>query len=158
MRWIWWIIFLSGWVWPAMAKAQPYFPVKLNKKWGLIDAGGKVVLQPEYDAIGEFKQFGYAVMQRQGRVGLLNRYGREIIAPRYDDLKVLDSTLVAVLDLGQWMVINPDGKIVLNKGYTKVEVWGKYLAFLQNKKWGIVDRYGHLVAEPRYDEVYQENS
>lgn len=40
------------------------------------------------------------VMQRAGRVGLLNQSGEEIVAPKFDDLKVLDSTLIAVMDLG----------------------------------------------------------
>ncbi|MBK8704789.1 MAG: WG repeat-containing protein [Saprospiraceae bacterium] len=125
----------------------------------MIDASGQVVLKPGYDAIGDFKDFGYAVMQRQGKIGLLNREGKEIIAPRYEDLKVLDSTLIAVMDYGEWMVINLHGQVVLNKGYTRVQVWdGEYLAFLQNKKWGIVNKYGRLIAEPRYDEVYREDA
>lgn len=157
MRWIW-MVLLAGLFFPAILSAQPYFPVKLNKKWGLIDAGGRVVLQPEYDAIGDFKKYGYAVMQKYGRVGLLNKQGRELIPPKYDDLKVLDSTLIAVMDLGEWMVINPEGKLILPKGYSRVQVWdGKFLAYLQNKKWGIVNHQGKVIAEPKYDEVSQED-
>ncbi|MBL7791931.1 MAG: WG repeat-containing protein [Saprospiraceae bacterium] len=158
MRWNWIASILLG-LWSISLQAQPYFPVKINKKWGLIDASGQVVLKPGYDAIGDFKDFGYAVMQRQGKIGLLDREGKEIIAPRYEDLKVLDSTLIAVMDFGEWMVINLHGQVVLNKGYTRVQVWdGEYLAFLQNKKWGIVNKYGRLIAEPRFDEVYREDA
>jgi hypothetical protein len=134
--------------------AQQYFPVKIEKKWGLIDVDGQVVLPPQYDAIGEFKNFGYAVMQRNGLVGLLGPGGRELLPPRYDDLKVLDSTLVAVMDLGEWMVIDLTGRIVLQKGYDRVHVWdGQYLAFLKNGLWGIVDRNGRVIAKPEFDEI-----
>lgn len=137
--------------------AQSFFPVKLNKKWGLINKQGELVLPPEYSAIDEFDEYGYAVMQRNGMVGLLNEAGREVLAARYDDIKVLDHDLIAVMDLGEWMVINLEGETILDKGYTKVEVWrGDYLAFQQNGKWGVVTKHGQQVVPPRFDEVYQE--
>ena len=117
--------------------AQQYFPVKQNKKWGLINAEGDVVLPPEYDAIGEFKQFGYAIMQKNGGVGMLNKFGFEIIPPKYNDIKVLDSTLVAVMDQGEWMVINLNQEIVLEKGYERIQIWDRqYLAYMKGGKWG----------------------
>ncbi len=137
--------------------AQRYFPIKVEKKWGLINAEGDIVLSPVYDAIGEFKQYGYAVMQREGRVGLLGDGGREVVAPRYDDLKVLDSTLIAVMDHGEWMVINLYGHLILDKGYQRVNVWeGGYLAYRKGGKWGITDAYGNQLAEPVYDDIQLE--
>lgn len=134
--------------------AQPYFPVKMEKKWGLMDETGKIVLNPEYDAIGAFEQYGYSVMQRHGGVGLLNASGDEIIAPKYEDLKVLDSTLVAVMDEEAWFVIDLAGNIILNKGYDRVHVWkGKYLAYLQNEQWGIAARDGSTLCTPQFDEI-----
>ena len=65
------LLVLGGKIWP-----QQYFPVKQDKKWGLIDAEGQIVLAPRYEAIGEFKAFGYAVMQRDGGVGLLDKSGK----------------------------------------------------------------------------------
>ena len=139
---------------PAMLEAQPLFPVKKDKKWGLMNAEGKLVQQPVYDAIGEFKQFGYAVMQRQGKVGLLNAQGREIVPPRYGDLKTLDSTLVSVMENGAWSVINLSGKTILKPGFERVELLtAGWLAFMQDKKWGIVDAGGKIIAPPKYDEI-----
>ena len=96
-------------------------------------------------------------MQRNGGVGLLNEFGREIIAPKYDDLKVLDSTLIAVMDFGEWMVINLNGKIVLKKGYERVHLWnGGLLAFMEYGKWGIVNSNGQQIVAPEYDEIRVE--
>ncbi|GJM33287.1 MAG: hypothetical protein DHS20C18_22880 [Saprospiraceae bacterium] len=137
--------------------AQHHFPVKLDKKWGLIDSNGKLVLDPVYDAIGDFKQFGYAVMQRKGGVGLLNRSGKEIVPPNFDDIRVLDSTLIAAMDRGEWMVINLNGDIILEKGYSRVQLWANgHLAYLLKDKWGVVDKNGRTVAFPLYDEIYLE--
>jgi WG repeat protein len=145
---------------PLLLPAQSLFPIKKDKKWGLMNSDGQLVQQPVYDAIGEFKQFGYAVMQRGGKVGMLSNKGAEVVPPEYDDLKVLDSTLISVMSNGKWQVVNLEGRVILKPGYERVQVLNpgsrsrrSYLAFLVNKKWGIVDSYGRVVAVPKYDEA-----
>ncbi|MEZ5038318.1 MAG: WG repeat-containing protein [Saprospiraceae bacterium] len=147
-----WIFLLS-----CPLQGQGHFPVKINKKWGLIDANGQMVLAANYDAIGEFKKYGYAVMQKEGRVGLLNEKGIEIIAAQYDDLKVLDSTLVAVMDAGEWMVVNLKEEVILPKGYDRVEVWSnQFIAYVRQDKWGIMGRNGKAILPADFDEISQE--
>lgn len=129
-----------------------------------MNAEGRLVQQPVYDAIGEFKQFGYATMQRKGRVGLLNSEGVEIVPPQYDDVKALDSTLITVMENGQWKVVNLAGQVILPAGYEQVEVLKSqrqigfivspaFLTYKKNKKWGIVNEQGLVLATPRFDEV-----
>jgi WG containing repeat len=149
---------------PLLLDAQSLFPIKKDKKWGLMNAEGRLVQQPIYDAIGEFKQFGYATMQRQGQVGLLNSEGVEIVPPAYEDVKAVDSTLISVMEKGAWKVINLEGKVVLPTGYEQVEVLKTkkqlgfsqplaFLSFKKNKKWGVMSELGVLVASPRFDEI-----
>lgn len=136
------------------ALAQPFFPIKQGHKWGLINSEGELVQSPLYDAIGEFKQYGYAVMQREGKVGLLGKDGQEVLRPAYEDLKVLDSTLVAVMKGGEWMVVNLQGKIILDQGYDRVKVLrANCLAYQKGGKWGLRNQFGHELAPPLYDEI-----
>ncbi len=119
-----------------------------------MNAKGKVVIEPKYDAIGEFKEFGYASMQHNGRIGLLNQSGKEIIAPKYDDIKILDSLLFAVLDISDWAVINIKGDVILKNGYEQVHIYkGKYIGFTKNRKWGIANIDGQIISQPQYDEI-----
>jgi hypothetical protein len=135
-------------------KTQHFFPVKLDKKWGLINTDGKLVQDPIYDAIGEFKHFGYAVMQKNGAVGLLGPNGKERLEARYDDIKVLSKNLIAVMQDNEWRVINPDGQTVLDKGYARVHILKPgYLVFQVKGKWGLVKADGTILAEPRYDKI-----
>ena len=139
---------------PNLLVAQELFPIKKDKKWGLIDKQGDLIVQPIYNAIGEFKHFGYAVMQRNDGVGLLDQAAKEIIKPKYEDIKVLDVDLIAVMDQGEWMVINLDEKIVLQKGYSRVHVWqGEYLAFLRDNLWGLARKDGTILSEPAYESL-----
>ena len=139
--------------------AQESFPIKIDKKWGLINGDGVVIIDAIYDAIGEFKQYGYAVMQRNGNVGMLNKQGVEVIQPKYDDIKVLDSTLIAVMKNDDWKVMNLNGQVVLGSGYERIRVWkGGFLAYMQHGKWGIVDHTGADICRPRFDGIrFMEN-
>ncbi|MEM9823679.1 MAG: WG repeat-containing protein, partial [Bacteroidota bacterium] len=148
------VILLFPLLFGLKAFAQPLYPVKVQNRWGLMDAEGAIVLPTIYEAIGEFKKYGYAVMQRAGKVGLLDQDGIEIVLPQYEDLKVLDSTLVAVMDQEEWMVINLKGKVVLEKGYERVSVWPSgFLGYRKEHKWGIVNREGERICSPKYDEI-----
>lgn len=134
--------------------AQSFFPVKINDKWGLIDAQGALVVQPNYEAIGEFKHFGYAVMQRDNGVGLLDKQGKEVIAPDFDDIKVLSPTLIAVMKQKNWSVVNTSGMTVLPTGYERVRVYNSnYLAYMRNGKWGVIDIKGREITQPIYDDI-----
>lgn len=152
MRWIL-ILSLSSFLFQS-AVAQYAFPVKVNKKWGLINEAGELIQQPIYEAVSEFKKYGYAVMQRDGKVGLLNRKGTEIVPALYEDTKILDSTLIAVMDQSEWMVIDINGNTVLEKGYESVHIWeGRFLGFMKGRKWGLADINGRKICSPKYDEL-----
>ncbi|HFC01119.1 MAG TPA: WG repeat-containing protein, partial [Phaeodactylibacter sp.] len=85
---------------------------------------------------------------------LINRGGREILSPKYDDIKILDSLLFAVLEKSNWVVINIHGQTVLKNGYEQVQVWrAEFVGFRKNKKWGLADFDGNIIAYPKYDEI-----
>lgn len=134
--------------------AQQFFPVKIDDKWGLINAEGELVVASKYDAIGEFKYFGYAVMQREGGVGLLGKNAQEIISPDFDDIKVLSQDLVAVMKNKEWSVVNLEGLTVLPAGYERVRVSDeRFLAYMRAGKWGVVDIRGREICAPQFDEI-----
>jgi hypothetical protein len=139
-------------------EAQRLFPVKIKNKWGLINVEGKLVKDPEYDAIGEFKHSGYAIMQRQGKVGLLDYGAREVVPPMYDDLKILDSALVSVKVGDSWRVQNLAGQEILPESSEDLKVLkGKRLAFLVEGKWGMTDYEGNVLAGTQYDKIETED-
>ena len=132
---------------------QQLFPVKINKKWGLINSNGKLVTDPAYDAIGEFSN-GLAVMQKNGLVGVFDESPKEIVPARYEDVKVLTKEMISVREKGSWKVVNITGKLILPTGYDEVEVLSeKFLRFRDNKLWGLVDVNGTIVQKPAFRRI-----
>ncbi len=138
-------------------EAQVLYPVKIDRKWGLINAEGQLEVQPVYELIGEFDRYGFAVMQKDRMVGLLDRGGKEVIPARYKELKVLDSTLVAVVEQQEWKVMDHHGRTVVPEGYEEISLWSQdFIAFKKNGQWGVVSQHGELLVHPAYDEVFLE--
>lgn len=138
----------------ATSSAQEYFPIRVNQQWGLIDKTGRIAVEPTYDAIGEFYKYGYAVVQKNGNVGIVNDKGQTILPAKYADLQILDSTIFAVVLQNSWKVIDINQKIILDDHYEKVKIWKKkFISFSRKGKWGLVDLSGKTIIQPIYDDI-----
>ncbi len=130
-----------------------YYPVKIDKKWGLIDAQGDLFIDPVYDAVGHFSN-GYAVIQTAGKIGLLDQFGKEVFAPKFQDIRVLDTVLFSVFENNNWRVINKQGTTILNQTYDQITLLNpQFIGFSQNGKWGIAHISGKLLADAIYEKV-----
>lgn len=153
------LIALLGFLFALPLAGQGLFPVKVEQRWGLIDASGRLVLSPTYERIGQFDEHDYATMVQAGKIGLLGGGPRVLLPARYEDLKVLDRDLIAVMENASWRVINARGETILPSGYQRLRVLRPgILAFQQGGYWGLVRADGRRLAQPRYDEIENEDS
>lgn len=59
------------------------FAKKTDNKWGFTDKNGNIVVEEKYDKVTEFNNYGYASIQKDGKWGVINSKGEEIIKPTY---------------------------------------------------------------------------
>lgn len=57
---------------------------KENDKWGFADRSGQIVVKAEYDEVTEYNKYGYAGVKKDGKWGVLNSQGKEVLAPTYE--------------------------------------------------------------------------
>ncbi|MCH2042722.1 MAG: WG repeat-containing protein [Saprospiraceae bacterium] len=115
---------------PALNAQQSFFPIKKNKKWGLINQTGKLIMEPIYESISSFNQNGWAIAQKDGRLGILDTNAQEVIPCQYDLLEILNDTLLSVKDAEGWKIISDENKVYIRNlsGSVKVEGNG-YISF-----------------------------
>lgn len=137
------------------ALGQQLFPVKIDRKWGLINPDGKLVIQPIYDAIGEFDQeFKLTLMQKNGLVGVFDQEPKVVIEPQYEDIKILEKSMLSVKMAGKWKVVNIKNETILNYGFDDVEVLSaNFLRFKKENLWGIVNRNGEILHMPSFNKI-----
>lgn len=54
-----------------------------NGKWGFAKKNGDTVVEAKYDRVTEFNEYGFAGVELDGKWGVLNSKGEEILAPTY---------------------------------------------------------------------------
>ncbi len=133
--------------------AQQQFPIKVNSKWGLMDQDGKIITEPIYEAMGQFRQFGYAHIQQNKKVGLINKEGKIIIPPSYNEIQILNQELFAVKN-EQWNVIDMFQTPKLQSSYNRIELIAPGFLGIQNQnKCGIAQINGSVICVPTFDEI-----
>lgn len=74
------VLLLSVW-----CKAQGPYPYTEKGKWGLTDKNKSVLLKPEFDTIDVFRN-GYARVESNKKVGLINTNGAVLVTPSYTNI------------------------------------------------------------------------
>ena len=134
--------------------AQPYFPVKKNQLWGLITKEGKIIHDPQYEAMSSFDQFGYAVVQKQGNVGILNNLAQLVLPVVNEDVRILDSLLFSIKKEQGWVLINQKQEQLISGAYQEIKRIDKGLFLLKKDNlWGIAKADGTIIANPQFEEI-----
>ncbi len=59
------------------------FAYSKDDKWGFIDKNNNIIVEPKYDIVTEFNQYGYAGIKKDNRWGVINENGEIIVEPSY---------------------------------------------------------------------------
>jgi hypothetical protein len=124
--------------------------------YGLKDAQNKWVVKPQYtlcEPANKLTDFGW-IIYKNGKMGCLDKTGKIIIPPVYNDLRANNQCTHFVFadstDRYGFMVQNEN--IIIPAKYDKIETRGsnEYVVLVKNEKYGFADLNGHIL-EPRFD-------
>lgn len=59
------------------------FAKKENDKWGFANKNGNIVVEAKYDKVTEFNEYGFAGVRLDGKWGVVNSAGEEVLSPTY---------------------------------------------------------------------------
>lgn len=149
-------------------------PVKADRLWGVIDAEGKRIAPPVYDAVSEISERQIVVVQG-GKYGLLGQSGNLLIGTQYTFLQRVNDRISLVnlggdcqgtdCEGGKWGIINLGLNQTLAPAYSLIQPFdnnGLALANVGGKcgydsceggRWGLVDTAAREVLPPHYLQV-----
>ncbi len=90
-----------------------YAIVSDGKKYGVVDVKGTVICPVKYDAIESNYSEHYPDMcqvRLNNKLGLVDKEGKEVVEPIYDDMGPLRSSVIQVTQGEEQFYINTDGK------------------------------------------------
>lgn len=187
------MLLLSVW-----SKAQGPYPYTEKGKWGLTDKNKSVLLKPQFDTIDVFRN-GYARVESNKKVGLINTNGAVLVNPSYTNITnaFQDFTAIArnikgyqIIDIrndkpigglftevlperssytkGSYYFVNKDGKMgvfdaqagkMLNGKYNQVTGFNdaaldQYALITVGETYGVIDvSSGREILKPEYDDI-----
>lgn len=87
-----------------------------------------------------------------GRYGYVNRMGKYVLEPQYEEAQPFSDFLAAVKKDGKWGFINGEGKFVIEPRFENAFLFSDGAAAVEeNGKWGFVNRSGKYLVQPKYE-------
>jgi outer membrane protein assembly factor BamD len=87
-----------------------------------------------------------------GRYGYVNRMGKYVLEPQYEEALPFSDFLAAVKKDGKWGFINGEGKFVIEPRFDNAFLFSDGAAGVEeNGKWGFVNRSGKYLVQPKYE-------
>lgn len=148
-------------------------------KWGYIDSTGKQITPVIYDGVYDFFN-GFAIIEKNGKHGVVNKLGKEVIAPKYDAIAFsttepgfarvftgskYDTTFEQHVGGDQGYINCNTGKEITTVNYSITWDFNEGLAPVnrgaawsdedgyRGGKWGFIDKTGKLVIPLIYDDA-----
>ena len=126
-------------------------------KWGFVNKEGKVVISPQFDAIGNFSGGKCAVQNEKGKWGYIDNEGKIAISYQFDEAeKFVNGQAVVEFD-GKAGAIDDEGKYVINPQFEGLGEDGDLYLIEQGDKYGWASREGQIVINPQFGEAFTFN-
>ena len=127
---------------------------KSTGKWGYVERG-KAVIPFLYDEADYFSfTDGLAKVKLNGKYGFIDKTGKEVVPPIYDEIGFFLDDLAKVKLNGKMGFVDQTGKEVVPPIY---EETGYFLEGLEkvasNGKYGFIDKKGHVIIPISYDYI-----
>ena len=125
----------------------------------IIDKNGKVLAEKFVAINGYYSNFknGRAIARKEFSYGYINKEGKFVIKPIFEDARDFSEGLAAVKKDEKWGFIDLEGNVKVQFQFTnEPKSFSDGRAFVQgtNLKWGIIDTEGNIIVEPIYDEAF----
>lgn len=130
-------------------------PVREGLLFGFINSRNEYVIKAQYEETGNFV-VGFACVKKNGKWGVIDTTGKEVIPCSYDDLELQDGTgyrIWRVLNGKKWGLVSAvNGAVVVPVKYDAIgDISYDRISMKINGKWGYFDKNYNVVIPARYD-------
>ncbi|MBL8124778.1 MAG: WG repeat-containing protein [Pyrinomonadaceae bacterium] len=115
---------------------------------------GTIILEPMFEAVGVFQGGRSIVKAKKGKWGVIDKSGKFVLPPTYDDMVHFYEGLAAVKKDGKYGFIDGNGRLVIPP---KFDLAGSFsyglAAVMVDGKIGYINKKGNFAIQPIFDET-----
>ena len=125
--------------------------VRKNGAWSYVSRSGQEIQADNATSFGEFSE-GFAYLRVDNGFGFIDKDGKWLVEPVYSQVKPFSDGMAAVQIGRVWGFINAKGEEVVPPTFVAIRPFknGYAAVSTQRDKWGIIDKDGKWLLEPRY--------
>lgn len=145
-------------------ETEELYLIKENGKYGYINKYGDVIIPSQFDNASAYSFFygDVTVVSTGEKEGLIDRKGKYIIDPVYDNLSVLSTDRIIAKTEEGYLLIDYDGNLVNELQFDEISSsrTGDLIRFNNDGKYGFIDRHGNVVIESQFEncgEIFECN-
>jgi len=165
------------------AGTAPLFPILEGGRWGFIDSTGHVSIAPRFESIVaadiewrvgltlprglrprppdlfmspslEPESSAVFGVRIAGRWGFVDRSGRAVVPPRFDQVGRFSEGLAPVRVGRQWGFVDRFGRVAIAPRFEEVGSFrGGLAVVIEGERSGVIDTLGYFVLRPRFERV-----
>jgi hypothetical protein len=137
--------------------ARKKSPMSLRQVAGCLNSSGKIVIPFQYDGlrISALRAIVYTRSGNQYKYGLIDLSNKLLIPQQYNDIQPLGSLRFAVENTNRKLAIfTEEGRQLTDFSIDSISAFQRnYAVIYQSDKQGLIDRDGHVKADPIYREI-----
>ena len=133
------------------------------KKYGYVSFPDKQVIPFIYDNVS-LEYDSYAIVEVNGKKGLIDENGKMIVAPRFDHILKSKTSNILLLNNGGrhnghaihgglWGILTISGRIICEPMYSEIKMQDNYLIIKQNDNYGLMDIHGKIIIPIKYNDI-----
>jgi hypothetical protein len=136
-----------------------------NNQFGVIDTNFRILVDFKYDTLEVVYNLKHLIYSRNGKLGLVDFSGKEILTSEYDDIRYSkhyeqERDIFQVQKNGKWGIVNFENKILVPCEYDSIKFLGHYKRPLvklwvveKKNKFGVVDDKNEVFIPFVYDGI-----
>lgn len=131
--------------------SENIYVIKQHKKYGALDAYGNLIIQPQFEKLGDFKN-GMAYYMNNGHYGFVSKNGSFSKSP-YQWVSDFDDKKIAVIKKNNlYGLTNSNDELILDPKYDLiVKAKNNIFIVVKNNKYGFYSGMGCFISEIDYD-------
>jgi hypothetical protein len=99
--------------------SESYFPVVTDEKYGFMNSTGRIVIQPQYDEVGPFRN-GLAVVSKDSKYGVINKKNELIVDFVYDEILDYQQDRAIAIKNGNYNLIDRSGRHISSSSFKDI--------------------------------------
>lgn len=132
----------------------PVTVFKQENLFGLKDAEGNIIVEPEYKKMIKLGNSSF-IVQKRSKFGLMDYSGNILVPVKYTHVERVLGKYLKIGSGSKYALYDETGKEILPREYSSIDLlFGGMFLTCKNFKYGIADSDGKTILENKFDDIY----